>query len=232
MEELFKKILSECGFELSNDQASYYSNQGKSYIFWLCIDETKLKSYVDKDALNKEAAYKLILDGYKAIVNSGKNVSIEKNSSLIILVQCQNTTALAGLQQQILFLEEDEYFFKKYVILYTPDSIANLTATPILPDIRTKISNLVSFDDFAQHGFIDRLSEYLLIMQLFIKLPFLTLSFEETNFTTLEQKINSELNDYLPVFNNFLTNSSELNEIDFLNSEHGSRIDTFLKSIE
>lgn len=228
MEQLFKNILEECEYEINNLNIPYYSKGENSFFFWINFEESVFKLLKTKTAFDTNDQYKAIMDGFKSMVEIGNPAALEKNSSLIVMVKCSSITALSDLQQQILLLEEDEYFLKKYVILYTEESIASLTNTPIRATLLEKINNSGNFESFASSGYQDDLAEYLLIMQLFIKLPFLVLRNDSDSYMPLSQKLQTSLANLASFHSTLLSRSSEFEQVDFNNAEHESKIDELI----
>jgi hypothetical protein len=224
MERLIRQLLHECEYAEKNEGITYYSKEDSSFFFIINILEANFSSLKNKDQLKENEQYKTVMDGFKTIINSGNQIAIEKNSSLIVLVKCSSIEAIGNLQQQILLFEEDEYFFKKYVILYTVDSIMELTSIPLIPELRKKINNNNTFDRFAKEGYQPEMAEYLVIIQLFIKLPFLSLDHGTESFTSLSQKITTALDTQQTLYTSLLLNSEELTKLDFTKVEDEDRI--------
>ncbi|KKL13069.1 hypothetical protein LCGC14_2529460, partial [marine sediment metagenome] len=143
------------------------------------------------------------------------NIAIEKNSSLIVLVNCSSINRIEKLQQQILLFEEDPYFLKKYVILYTDTSIMGFPKAILIPELRKKINDNIIFNRYSKEGYIDEIADYLVVMQLFIKLPFLNLDYTTEGFVSLNQKIMSVLNTQESLYASLLSRSEELLQINF-----------------
>ncbi|MES2131214.1 MAG: ABC-three component system middle component 1, partial [Bacteroidota bacterium] len=154
MEHIIKKILTECGYVEKGQGILFHSKEDKSFFFTISIAEENFITLRNKELIKLNQEYKAVMDAFKTIVNSGEQITIEKNSSLIVLVKCANINSIANLQQQILLFEEDEYFFKKYVILYTDNSILELTVNPIIPQLRTKVNDNEKFNQFAAQGYV------------------------------------------------------------------------------
>ena len=228
MEEIIKQLLNESAYVERDEGILFYTKEDKSFFFILSISEEDFISFKNKDLLKENERYKAVMDGFKAIVNSGDQVTIEKNSSLIVLVNCSNINAITVLQQQILLLEEDQYFFKKYVILFTDESINGLTDSPLIPSLRTKIKQDQTFTRFANEGYIDEIAEYIVIVQLFVKLPFLNLDHGREGFTSLNQKIETALGTEFLLYESLLDQSQDLARIDFSKSEDESKINELL----
>ncbi|MCE4067148.1 hypothetical protein LXM63_18755 [Chryseobacterium gleum] len=229
MEEIISKILNESGYtKVENATLQYYTREEKSYFFIVNISEAHFTSLKSKELIKENEQYKKVLDSFTAIVNSGEQITIEKNSSLIILVKCNNIESIEELQQQILLFEEDEYFFKKYVILYTDESIIQLTDNPLVPSLREKVGNIELFNVFASIGYKTNIAEYVVIIELFIKLPFLSLTEDREGFTSLSEKITNTLDDDMHGYTTLLSKTNEIQQLDFSRSEDEVEINELL----
>jgi hypothetical protein len=228
MERIIKTLLNESAYVEKNQGISFYSKEDKSFFFIVNIPEEDFCLIKSKELIQNNQQYKAVLDGFKGIINSGEQITIEKNSSLIVLVKCSSIDAIEKLQQQILFFEEDPYFFKKYVILFTNVSIRGLTITPLIPELRTKINDNQSFDRFAREGYQPEIAEYIVIMQLFIKLPFLNLDHGTEGFTSLNQKIATILHTETLLYKSLLSHSEEFSKVDFSKPEEEAKINELL----
>lgn len=231
MEQIVKKLLTESGYITKIQGITYYSKEDKSFFFILSLSETQFKSLKNKDLIKKNQEYNTIMEGFKTIINSGGQNTIEKNSSLIVLVKCNDINTISNLQQQILLFEEDEYFFKKYVIVYTNDSIIDLTQTPLLPELWVRVNNNEKFNQFATQGYKQEIAEFLVIVQLFIKLPFLTVNRGTEGFTSLNQKIVDVLGNEQALYTSLLQNAESLSHINFAEPKDEARINDLLSSL-
>lgn len=229
MEELIKNILNECGYTVfENESVEYYTIEEKSYFFLVSISETDFKNFKSGELITENEQYKNVLDSFTKVVNEGEQISIEKNSSLIVIVKCDRIESIDELQQQVLLFEEDEYFFKKYVILYTDESISQLTNRPVIPILRDIVSNVELFDEFASKGCVTEISDYVVAMELFIKLPFLNLVEQRGGFTLLSQKLKDVLAEDSTLYNTLLKKAEEIQLLDFSKSEDEAAINDLL----
>lgn len=231
MERIIKQILSECAYVENTEEITFYSKEDKSFFFIINISDEDFTLLKNKDFIKENQQYKTVMDGFKTIINNGEQITIEKNSSLIVLVKCSSIEAIEDLQQQILLFEEDQYFFKKYVILYTDASISGLNTTPLVPELRIKINDKTKFNRFATEGYKSEIAEYLVVMQLFIKLPFLNLDHGTEGFTSLNQKITLVLDTEEAFYTLLLSQSEELGQLDFSKSEDEAKINQLLNII-
>lgn len=229
MEQIIKQLLSESGCSEVNGGLQYFSMQDKAYYFLINLEEKDLALITKKDSLNVIEPYKSIVEEFSKIVSQG-DPAIEKNSSLFVLVKSTSIASLANLQQQIFLLEEDEYFLKKYVLIYTDDSIEQLhrEELPLTNQIRNKVKDNIKFELFASNGYSTDLSEYIVILQLFIKLPFLKLGDENADFKSLSQKLTDTLGKDEAFFQTILKEADSFLDIDFSNPEDEQKINQLL----
>ncbi|MES2131215.1 MAG: hypothetical protein V4506_02630, partial [Bacteroidota bacterium] len=75
------------------------------------------------------------------------------------------------------------------------------------------------------------IAEYLVIIQFFIKLPFLILEHGTDGFISLNQKIITSLGTEQALYSSLLENAEEFNQIDFTNSEVEDRVNELLNSL-
>lgn len=117
---------------------------------------------------------------------------IEKNTSLILCVKVNSfAKEVPILSNHILNVEEDEYWFKKYVLIYSCDAVGQLSSvTGTLKDI---ILDNTRFNLFRNDIYADDL--YYLAVQLYLKLPFLNVPESAVeNYRPIEEIISQNLN--------------------------------------
>ena len=233
MNELVKKIFIESGHaeEQFRNKLLYYSFKEMAYYFVIDLEQVefeKIRNYSDFEQLEK---HKKLKENYEKLEREGKSNTIEKNSSLIVLVKCDSLRALEKYQQQILLLEEDEYFFKKYVVLYSHESIKDLKDIyKLIPVLQEKVKDKTKFDSYGNNGFQVELEEYLLILQLYIKFPFLKLPFEGDAFQSLASKISGVLGTvHEELYDQLTEKSDRILKIDFESEDDKIEIDEILK---
>ena len=118
---------------------------------------------------------------------------IQKNTSLFILIKVDNIHEFYNLYlNKIVSIEEDEYYFRKYVIFYTEEGLVELkpSADSLLQYIQENDDNSDEnslFDKFEKDMFFN--DAYFIAMQLIIKLPFISLPHSDAHFETIEDRI-------------------------------------------
>lgn len=200
MNDFLKKMMETKGY-LRNENSSL-EIFGNSYEFFIFesfeIDELK-------DFFKSEKLDYLISEFQK--IDDDK---IKKNTSLFVLIKVENIQGVyKNYLNKIMTIEEDEYYFRKYVIFYTEDGLSKLNC-----DTQSLIDYIQSenlFDKFENNMFFDE--SYFIAMQLIIKLPFISLPHSNNHFETVEDRIETrikteeliaqerQVNDILNVFN-------------------------------
>ncbi|QJC90815.1 hypothetical protein RS399_11475 [Bacillus inaquosorum] len=158
----------------------------KNYFLVLFIsDENKIR-----DIIKNQAKYFFLLKEF-----FGEDPDIDKNTSLLICIQTSNEN-----NSLFLNIEEDVYYFKKYVLTYSNEQL-----TSFITDYRglieekgikiamDKIVNDVQlFEDFKQNPDINGV--YKLITKIFIKIPILRVPInEEKTVYSLSEVIEDSL---------------------------------------
>ena len=232
MEQLLNKILLECDYrKVETDDLPYYTKENKSFFFLLGINHSDFIKIKSQNDFKNNEQYKSLLGKFNQKINRSELAAIEKNYSLIIFIKSEDLPfSLLNYQQQSLLLEEDEYFFKKYVIFYTDPSISELIiSSPVVSLLQEKVNNTTNFEIIANEGYKTELAEYLIIVQLFIKLPFLKLSFGLEGYKTLNEKLVDGLANLMDLYHIFLKKEPEIKAIDFMNIEHEQAIEELIK---
>jgi len=236
MNEILKNVFLESGYSLETirDGFEYYSLSNKAYFFLLELDQAELENLKNYSEFDLIADYDKIKGQYQTLVKAGISNTIEKNSSLIITVKCNSLESIESLKQQILMIEEDEYYFKKYVIIYSEDSILEIkTSKPLLELFAKKLVEEDKFDVYANSGITNDISEYLVILQFYIKLPFLKLSFTRHDYESLENKIKEKLGPIMyKTYDLIIENSQRIEELNFNDRQNDAIINDILATLK
>lgn len=155
-------------------------------LFKIVIDEEKLKILKRND--NYKHEYFIIveierleiftIEQQKEYLNIIKKCiedkEVDKNSTLLICFRSETLPLNAEIYKLILKIEEDPYFFRKLVLPYTEEQIRYLDNPDEFGNI---IKNTNKFEEFKTSCEKKNLtnSQYEIISQLYIKLPFFKL---------------------------------------------------------
>lgn len=188
MLQLIKKIFIEAGYSLNERSKPLIPLFEKQDMEYFLLAEYSIDEISDFFVNEKT---KTLLSFFE---DSKKTISdFEKNTSLVI---CLKVTNLQGdterFKNLIYKIEEDEYFFKKYVITYTDNSINTLTdLDTVINTIHEKILEPNKFNEFRNNYFFN--DEYFVLVQLFVKLPFLSFEQSDQEFQNLSEILRIKL---------------------------------------
>lgn len=221
MIQQIKNIFEEKEFDINkdtlNDQNYYfcarYSESKFDFFVVLTIDVKNLN--VEK--LNNWSA--LLID---KLVNENSIPGIDKNLSMIILME--TTLDDKELNKAINKIEEDPYYFKKYVLTYTDEQEEKLTSLThgksVITEVENYVGNKEKFTDFKREsGNALKLESnlYSLISKIFIKLSFLTVPIKKEKLINLSDKIRNQIkgkdSSYLDLSLKINSDTPEVSEI-------------------
>lgn len=227
METLINTILTNNGY-CYNEAIKGFQLENKAYFFTQIISSDKLEEIKNRSSLDKCEWYKSFLSDFNELCRKNEYPPLEKNSSLLILVESNSIEDLERLQSQILVLEEDQFFVKKYILIYTTTGLSKISELSSNEEFQSRINNSQSFEKLMKDGLSQDLEEYLILLQLFIKLPFLKLKSEEDSFVGLQEKLKDVLSTDLKVYEEVLASTEKLQKLDFLDMESDIDIDNLL----
>ncbi|HAM80895.1 ABC-three component system middle component 1 [Ornithinibacillus bavariensis] len=206
----FSNIELETPFE--GNLVDFWVNNSKyavNYYLVLYVDDIK------EDFLSNEVP--TYFNSIKKLVN-GYDEKMDKNLSMIVCVNTTNSKT-KKITDKIFEIEEDPYFFKKYVITYNIDSYKQLeklfggkdeSSNSILNRIINDTNKFLAFKKNEEN---DTTVLYEICTKLMIKIPFLRLEKRLEKMEDLSAVINEELQQKeLFTFKDTLLNLDENNE--------------------
>lgn len=198
MINILSKIFCNTGFKIDKDQC-YACNNGKNtyyvYANYNCIDDFKNNIYDEQNKL------------YDYITSLENSNELKKNTTFIIAVKLNDISEKKNIQELILDLEEDKYFFKKYVITYFQNEVTEFNnELSSYEDIKSFMKdNINNPDKFDEYKLNNTMSYYSLILKLYMKIPHLSCGeiFKKDNIINLKEDIlnNIESKELLPYYN-------------------------------
>ena len=131
------------------------------------------------------------------------NPNALKDTSLVICLKCETSEDLNEANNAILAVEEDYFGFRKYVIPYTAETVPKLSEIDdedFMNEIYRKLKD--GFENFGTSN-LSRLqiTEYSIVMNLFVKLPFMRLLQGEKVETSrsLDEHMDSSLQKHVRI---------------------------------
>ena len=187
MLDVLKKIFIEYNFGIEdNIQAGFLAlREETEYFFVVDYSEAELENFFECDKTDR------LLEVLK---KKAENYSdIRKNASVIINSKADNLERFFREHRNIIFkIEEDEFYFRKYIVVYTEDTYKQLA---LEKNVGKKINSILlseeGIDEFQMNYFTNEL--YHVAMQLMVKLPFLTLKQITREYIPLNQILEEEI---------------------------------------
>ncbi|HTK21257.1 MAG TPA: ABC-three component system middle component 1 [Mucilaginibacter sp.] len=190
MKPIIRSIFSERGFVQAGnleDTFFFHSPTGGRSEYYVIdfISAANLQTY------DAERAYEVMIS-YKSAFHD-----VEKNSSLILCVEFNDLqNQYHQYKNAMLKIEEDEFWFKKYLLPYTAPAVNHFNLEiAIIPQLNELVLNETQFNAFRQNIFIGE--AFFLAIQCFLKLPFLAFTpVLSADFVTIEQTMQSQLSTW------------------------------------
>ena len=189
MKKILKDIFHKNGFELMREknEFTFFRKENQEYFFIASYKEEELENFFVSDKTDN-------MINIQDELNE-TNEDINKNTSLVIYVKTNNFQEFFDKNRGIIYkIEEDEYYFRKYVIVYTENSIKEIKSSEFIGNkIKEVLLEAGRMDKFEETYYKDE--EFYLVMQLYIKLSFLIYEIEDKPFIPITQKIMKKITE-------------------------------------
>lgn len=204
-EEIFKNknlgkkdnIMVDSKLSINLDNVLFFKSiLNKQYNFIIELDILSLEQIV---YIKKE----LVPILYDVMCLDGLNYEreMEKNTSIIILINEDKIDNINNMKNYISYLEEDPYYFRKYVLTYTNNDYKLLNEIIERDENRSLVNVLNNIikdvDIFKEFKTKDNKNIYDIVSKIFIKIPFFNIPKIESDnlieLESLESKIKEEL---------------------------------------
>lgn len=181
MNDFLKNIICEAGYSEERDGDVKYFGKKNEFFILKYFENEEFEDFFKSEKLDS------LIEGFQSL----KDGKIRKNSSLFVLVKVDSLSEFYNNHlKNIMDIEEDEYYFRKYVILYTEEGINKLEPNTqfLLQYIQSKdLEDQSLFAKFENNMFFEE--AYFIAMQLIIKLPFISLPHASEHFKMIEDRI-------------------------------------------
>jgi hypothetical protein len=179
--------------KLSNEMLRHYFSTNNEHFILLFISAAELNNQNCYDEAQKWYDKNKLKD------------NINKNCTLIIFAETDSIENINKLKVEISAIEEDEFYYKKSVILYLQKDILTLDSTnEIYSQLYSKIENTAQLKQYRDSGINDGISQYLFVLQLFIKLPFLHLKDKDITLEPLALLLENGFKSEHQLFNDYM----------------------------
>lgn len=190
--------------QLDTDFDFYTNSQNSEYFIVSQYSQEELYNFFDDGKTSQ------VIKEFERRSVKLEHENIKKNTSLFILVDVDDLKGAfedEKIQKSILLIEEDYYYFRKFVLLYTQNGVS---------DLRDKTTNEALYnyleshiDDFEEDMFFNE--SYFMAMEIGVKLPFFTLPKRNDVYQSIENQYHDnkdELDDRLLDFYSKLTDEN------------------------
>ena len=171
-----------------------YTNIESDSSFSICSNSENNDFWIIVENFNYEEQDKLF-DGYKKIMDEKNTMPYEKNTSVLCIKQFQSDDDL----EKAVVIENDPFYFKKYVLLYSIEDWNRLCLLG-LSNIKQLIMNADVFKKFKEN---EQFHYYELLYKIAHKLPFLRIErnnvddFMDINALSAESEEEKSLEEWI-----------------------------------
>lgn len=203
MISIIKSIFSESNFNIIENLG--IKTHDLEYLFATRHDENFFDFYLvvelTEDQLKTEDIDGRISDFFEDILNAYEIPGIDKNLSLLLLVERPTSQYSDDFQKLVYKYEEDPFKFKKYVLPFVkgqsePLVLESTLGHSIIEFINSVINDKDFFSAFKKDSSSLSTNEaktYDIVSKLIIKLPFITLDIDDKPLPNLSEKIDTEI---------------------------------------
>lgn len=217
MQTIVSSLFKSCGFcsQEINDNLLFYNDTDRKFSAWLITFPKDISDILDNQAVMFESCKKACL-----------NPAIDKNISMLVVWDTGGDIELPTLKDKIINIEENPYYFKKYVLYYSGQELQTFRKEMGTEDIKDFIDANVCLSDIfkAYQSDAKKQSWQALLYRIIIKLPFLNVNIDSTQeIDSLSNNINHELDKKkLSDFNKLVFNS--ISDIKILDDVEPSKL--------
>ena len=182
MRYIIIKFLQNNHFNQVDREFDFYTNSQNSEYFILSqYSPDELNNFFDDDKTSQ------VIKEFERVSLIVEHENIKKNTSMFILVEVDDLKEIfedEKVQQSILLIEEDYYYFRKFIILYTQNGLLDLLDKDTNEMLYTYLeSNIDAFEDDMFFS-----ESYFMAMEIGVKLPFFTLPKRSDIYQSIENQ--------------------------------------------
>ena len=186
MRDIVIKFLQNNHFNQLDTEFDFYTNsQNSEYFIVSQYSSNELHNFFDDDKTSQ------VIKEFERLSLKSEHENIKKNTSLFILVEVDNLKEAfedEKLQRSILLIEEDYYYFRKFILLYTQNGLSDLRDKETNEMLYTYLNaniNIFEIDMFFSES-------YFIAMEIGVKLPFFTLPKRNDIYKSIENQYQND----------------------------------------
>lgn len=194
MKKKVETFLRNNKFKRLDEKIDLYTNNLESEYF--IIKQYSLEEFVN--FFDDDKTEKIIKD-FEDITKKTKYRNIKKNTSLFILVEVDSLKDAFEDEKNrkvIFLIEEDYYYFRKFVLLYSKSSLLELQSINDNGELYNYLEK--GINKFEKDMFYS--DAYYVAMELGVKLPFFTLPNKNETYKSIEKEYSNPEKESLDDF--------------------------------
>jgi len=160
-------------------QSGFYPVENDNTTLFIGNDDNPRKSYwviLERDDLDFLEIQNKVFSDCRSLV---KKPDFDKNCSLVILLKITEETDLVELKKTTLLIEENPYYFKKYVLIYKDEEYEHLIIKkedkPERQFLENQITNRECFNTYKANPQTHNWQS--LVFRMALKFPFMTVRY-------------------------------------------------------
>ena len=182
MRDIVIQFLQNNHFNQLDTELDFYTNpQNSEYFILSRYSDEELHNFFDDDKTSQ------VIKEFERLSLKSEHENIKKNTSLFILVEVDNLKEAfedEKFQRSILLIEEDYYYFRKFILLYTQKGISDLQDKTINETLYNYLES--NIDAFEEDMFFSE--SYFMAMEIGVKLPFFTPPKRNDSYQSIENQ--------------------------------------------
>ncbi|WP_426427735.1 ABC-three component system middle component 1 [Staphylococcus equorum] len=182
MYSILSKIFSEYNYQAITKDSKYnfYENLNQEYFITIEYSVKELNDFFETNKTDK------LLEHFEEA--QLRRNDVKKNTTLYIFVETDNIEIFYNENKNTIFkIEEDQYYFRKHIIVYTKKGISSInTKENISSQLNTILMKEDSINNFIHNYYEDE--EYFIAIQLVAKIPFLVINHVEIPYERFWKK--------------------------------------------
>ena len=186
MRDIVIKFLQNNHFNQLDTEFDFYTNsQNSEYFIVSQYSSNELHNFFDDDKTSQ------VIKEFERLSLKSEHENIKKNTSLFILVEVDDLKEAfedEKLQRSILLIEEDYYYFRKLILLYTQNGLSDLRDKETNEMLYTYLN--ANIDIFEMDMFFSE--SYFIAMEIGVKLPFFTLPKRNDIYKSIENQYQND----------------------------------------
>lgn len=216
MRDLVIKFLENNHFSCVDSSSDLYTNQLNSEYFIVSqYSQEELHNFFDDDKTSR------VIKKFEMLSVKSEHENIKKNTSLFILVEVDNLKEAfedEKIQRSILLIEEDYYYFRKFILLYTKDGLLGLQDKSDNEALYNYLESDMNY--FEEDMFFNE--SYFIAMEIGVKLPFFTIPKRNDIYKSIEnqyQDNKDKLDDTLLEFYTKITDDKLSESLKYISTD-------------